>query len=50
MASNSPWSHARSAGIADDIDFEIKGNAGHIVNLHGKQHACSFMLFQAAGE
>ncbi|MFT4026075.1 MAG: TIGR00266 family protein [Novosphingobium sp.] len=23
--SNSPWSHARSAGIADDIDFEIKG-------------------------
>ena len=23
--STSPWSHARSAGIADDIDFEIKG-------------------------
>ncbi len=22
---NNPWSHARSAGIADDIDFEIKG-------------------------
>jgi uncharacterized protein (TIGR00266 family) len=22
---NSPWSHARGAGIADDIDFEIKG-------------------------
>jgi uncharacterized protein (TIGR00266 family) len=23
--STSPWSHTRSAGIADDIDFEIKG-------------------------
>ncbi len=23
--SNNPWSHARNAGIADDIDFEIKG-------------------------
>ncbi len=23
--SNSPWSHTRSASIADDIDFEIKG-------------------------
>ncbi len=23
--SSSPWSHTRSAGIADDIDFEIKG-------------------------
>ncbi|WP_374530993.1 TIGR00266 family protein [Novosphingobium sp.] len=23
--SNSPWSHARSASVADDIDFEIKG-------------------------
>ncbi len=23
--SNTPWSHARSAGIADDIDFDIKG-------------------------
>ena len=23
--SNSPWSHARSAAVADDIDFEIKG-------------------------
>jgi uncharacterized protein (TIGR00266 family) len=23
--SNSPWTHARSAGVADDIDFEIKG-------------------------
>jgi uncharacterized protein (TIGR00266 family) len=22
---NNPWSHTRSAGIADDIDFEIKG-------------------------
>ena len=23
--SSSPWNHSRSAGIADDIDFEIKG-------------------------
>ncbi len=23
--SNSPWSHARNAAVADDIDFEIKG-------------------------
>jgi hypothetical protein len=23
--SNSPWAHHRSASIADDIDFEIKG-------------------------
>ena len=23
--SNSPWTHSRSAGAADDIDFEIKG-------------------------
>jgi uncharacterized protein (TIGR00266 family) len=25
MPANSPWSHQRSAGVADDIDFEIKG-------------------------
>jgi len=25
MASNSPWSHHRAAGVADDIDFEIRG-------------------------
>jgi len=33
MASNSPWSHARSAGIADDIDFEIKGQELQFVEI-----------------
>ncbi len=23
--SNNPWSHARSASVSDDVDFEIKG-------------------------
>ena len=25
MERTSPWGHQRRAGIADDIDFEIKG-------------------------
>ena len=25
MPTNSPWSHHRNAALADDIDFEIKG-------------------------
>ena len=33
MATNSPWSHARSAGIADDIDFEIKGQELQFVEI-----------------
>ncbi len=33
MASNSPWSHARSAGIADDVDFEIKGHELQFVEI-----------------
>ena len=33
MAGNSPWSHTRSAGIADDIDFEIKGQELQFVEI-----------------
>ena len=29
----SPWSHARSAGVADDIDFEIKGQELQFVEI-----------------
>jgi uncharacterized protein (TIGR00266 family) len=31
--SNSPWSHHRSAGVADDIDFEIKGEELQFVEI-----------------
>ena len=31
--SQSPWSHQRSAGVADDIDFEIKGQELQFVEL-----------------
>jgi len=31
--SNSPWSHMRSAGVADDIDFEIKGQELQFVEI-----------------
>ena len=30
---NSPWGHARQAGIADDIDFEIKGQELQFVEI-----------------
>ena len=30
---NSPWSHMRSAGIADDIDFDIKGQELQFVEI-----------------
>ena len=30
---NSPWSHSRSAGSADDIDFEIKGQELQFVEI-----------------
>jgi uncharacterized protein (TIGR00266 family) len=33
MASNSPWHHARNAGVADDIDFEIKGQELQFVEI-----------------
>ncbi|KUR71286.1 hypothetical protein AQZ52_11555 [Novosphingobium fuchskuhlense] len=33
MASNNPWRHMRSAGIADDIDFEIKGHELQFVEI-----------------
>ncbi|MDF8333853.1 TIGR00266 family protein [Novosphingobium cyanobacteriorum] len=33
MAPNSPWHHARSAGVADDIDFEIKGQELQFVEI-----------------
>ena len=33
MAVNSPWSHTRNAGIADDIDFEIKGQELQFVEI-----------------
>src|SRR4051812_29527275 len=29
----SPWSHQRSAGVADDIDFEIKGEELQFVEI-----------------
>ena len=31
--STSPWSHARRAGVADDIDFEIKGQELQFVEI-----------------
>ncbi|PAX09291.1 TIGR00266 family protein [Sphingomonas lenta] len=33
MAYQSPWSHSRSAGVADDIDFEIKGQELQFVEV-----------------
>jgi uncharacterized protein (TIGR00266 family) len=33
MTPNSPWSHHRSSGIADDIDFEIKGQELQFVEI-----------------
>ncbi|WP_295524769.1 TIGR00266 family protein [Novosphingobium sp. Chol11] len=33
MASNNPWHHARSASIADDIDFDIKGQELQFVEI-----------------
>ncbi|HVI99815.1 MAG TPA: TIGR00266 family protein [Sphingomonas sp.] len=33
MPAPSPWSHTRSAGIADDIDFEIKGQELQFVEI-----------------
>ncbi|WP_421847406.1 AIM24 family protein [Novosphingobium sp.] len=33
MASNNPWRHMRTAGIADDIDFEIKGHELQFVEI-----------------
>jgi uncharacterized protein (TIGR00266 family) len=33
MASNSPWTHHRTAGVADDIDFEIKGQELQFVEI-----------------
>ena len=30
---NSPWSHARNPGVADDIDFEIKGQELQFVEI-----------------
>uniref|UniRef100_UPI000AF53B1F AIM24 family protein n=1 Tax=Novosphingobium naphthalenivorans TaxID=273168 RepID=UPI000AF53B1F len=31
--SNSPWSHTRSSSIADDVDFEIKGQELQFVEI-----------------
>ena len=31
--STSPWSHTKSAGSADDIDFEIKGQELQFVEI-----------------
>lgn len=33
MASNNPWRHMRQTGIADDIDFEIKGHELQFVEI-----------------
>lgn len=33
MAQNSPWHHHRRAGVADDIDFEIKGQELQFVEI-----------------
>ena len=33
MAPNSPWQHHRSASVADDIDFEIKGQELQFVEI-----------------
>ena len=29
----SPWSHSRSASVADDVDFEIKGQELQFVEI-----------------
>ena len=31
--SSSPWSHSRRAGIADDVDFAIRGNDLQFVEI-----------------
>ncbi|WP_326523479.1 TIGR00266 family protein [Sphingomonas sp.] len=33
MTSSSPWSHSRKSGVADDIDFEIKGQELQFVEI-----------------
>ncbi len=33
MAFNSPWEHHRQSGVADDIDFEIKGQELQFVEI-----------------
>ena len=33
MPNHSPWQHHRSAGVADDIDFEIKGQELQFVEI-----------------
>ena len=33
MPPSSPWQHSRSAGVADDIDFEIKGQELQFVEI-----------------
>jgi uncharacterized protein (TIGR00266 family) len=33
MAPNSPWQHHRSASVADDIDFEVKGQELQFVEI-----------------
>ncbi|WP_294291884.1 TIGR00266 family protein [uncultured Sphingomonas sp.] len=33
MTASSPWSHAKRAGLADDIDFEIKGQELQFVEI-----------------
>ncbi|PTS78016.1 TIGR00266 family protein, partial [Sphingomonas sp. HMWF008] len=33
MPPPSPWQHSRRAGIADDIDFEIKGQELQFVEI-----------------
>src|SRR3712207_9225887 len=33
MPNPSPWQHHRSAGVADDIDFEIKGQELQFVEI-----------------
>jgi uncharacterized protein (TIGR00266 family) len=33
MTSNNPWHHARNASVADDIDFEIKGQELQFVEI-----------------
>ncbi len=30
---NNPWSHSRSSGIADDVDFEVKGHELQFVEI-----------------
>ena len=41
MPNPSPWSHSRSAGVADDIDFEIKGQELQFVEIElDPQESC----------